>query len=204
MIKLAEQLVPLKVDAEKEGVDLAKKYKVTGYPTVLFVDADGEVWGTIGGYMPPESFMDAMSGVIDIHKIYPKAKKTLAKNPYDGEANCQIARVHAARGKLKEASAAIKKMEAAKHKGKGVATAYNAVGDGYQSAEKYEKAVVYFLKAQKTSKNPKDESYALVSVMSCYMSAGDMTNAKKYAKELIALKGATKEYVDYAKALVGN
>lgn len=204
MIKLAGQLVPLKVDAEKEGVDLAKKYKVNGYPTILFVDADGEVWGEIGGYMPPESFMDAMAGVIDVHKIYPKAKKTLEKNPNDGEANCQISRVYAARGKLKDASAAIKKMEAAKHKGKGVATAYNAVGDGYQTAHKYKEAIGYFLKAQKASKNPKVESYALVSVMSCYMSDGDMTNAKKYAKELIALKGATKEYVDMAKQIVGS
>ncbi len=203
MIKLAGQLVPLKVNAEKEGVDLAKKYKVTGYPTILFVDAEGEVWGKTG-FMPPESFMDVMAGAIDIHKIYPKAKRTLEKYPNNGEANCQISRVYAARGELKNASAAIKKMEAAKHKGKGVATAYNAVGDGYQIAEKYEKAVGYFLKAQKASKNPKDESYALVSIASCYWSAGDMTNAKKYANELIALKGATKEYVEFARRIVGG
>ena len=203
MIKLAGQLVPLKVNAEKEGVDLAKKYKVTNYPTILFVDAEGEVWGKTG-FMPPESFMDVMAGAIDVHKVYPEATKMLAKSPDDGKANCQIARVHAARGKLKEASSAVSKMEKAKYKGKDVAKAYNAVGDGYQTAEKYDEAIKYFLKAQRASKNPKDESYALVSIASCYFSDRDMANAKKYAKELIALKGATKEYVDFAKRIVGS
>lgn len=207
MIKLAGQLVPLKVNAEKEGVDLAKKYKVSGYPTIVFVDADGEVWGEIGGYMDPAPFLDAMNGIIDVHKVYPGAVKTLKSKPNDGKANGQIARVHAVKGKLKEAAAAISKMEKAKYKGKDTAKAYYGVGDAYQTAEKYETAIGYFKKADaagKSAKNVKDRSYALVSILSCYMSMQDMENAKKYGKILISLKGATKEYVDFAKQIVGG
>ena len=207
MIKLAEQLVPLKVNAEKEGVDLAKKYEVAGYPTILFIDADGEVWGEIGGYMPAAPFMDAMAGIIDVHKVYPQALETLKTKPDDGKANGQIARVYAARGQVKEATEAIQKMEKAKYKGKDVASSYNAVGDAYQSARKYKEAVPYFLKADesaKANKNVKDRSYALISVASCYASAGDMENAKKYAQMLIDLEGATPEYVEFAKQIVGG
>ena len=56
MIKLAAQLVPLKVNAEKEGKDLAKKYDVRGFPTILFLTAEGDIMGRIGGYMPPTEF----------------------------------------------------------------------------------------------------------------------------------------------------
>jgi tetratricopeptide (TPR) repeat protein len=204
VIKLAGQLVPLKVDAEKEGAELAKKYKVQGYPTILFIDSAGEVWGTIGGYLPPAPFAEAMTGVIETHKSYPAAVEALKKNPNDGKANASMARVYASRGKLVEATAAVTKMEAGKYKGKDLAAIYNAVGDGYQNAQKFDDAIKYFKKGESASQNAKDKSYSLVSLMFCYLGKDDQENATKTAKQLIALKDATPEYVEYAKQVVGG
>ena len=45
VVAYSSKLVSVKVDAEKEGVELAKRYKVQGYPTILFLDANGELFG---------------------------------------------------------------------------------------------------------------------------------------------------------------
>lgn len=45
-------------DMEKgEGVEIAKKYKIYSYPTLLFINGDGEVSYKATGYMNPEDFV---------------------------------------------------------------------------------------------------------------------------------------------------
>jgi thioredoxin-related protein len=45
------------IDAEsKNGKELAKKYQVEGFPTVLFFSADGKVLGRNEGYLEPSNF----------------------------------------------------------------------------------------------------------------------------------------------------
>ncbi len=48
--------VALKLDAEKEGLAVAKRYKVSAYPTLLLVKADGTEVDRIVGYRPPAPF----------------------------------------------------------------------------------------------------------------------------------------------------
>jgi len=49
----AKNWILCKIDAEKgEGVDLAAKYQVSGYPTVKYVGPDGNLIGGFVGYMP--------------------------------------------------------------------------------------------------------------------------------------------------------
>jgi thioredoxin-related protein len=52
-----QDLVPLKLDAEREGERLADRYAVDSYPTYVFVDPDGEEIDRIEGYLPPEEFL---------------------------------------------------------------------------------------------------------------------------------------------------
>ncbi len=50
--------VNVRVDAEKgEGVQLAARYNVHGFPTLVIVDASGDEIDRISGYMPPEPFV---------------------------------------------------------------------------------------------------------------------------------------------------
>ncbi|MCU0445467.1 MAG: thioredoxin fold domain-containing protein [Microscillaceae bacterium] len=47
-----------KIDAERgEGVEVAEKYKVKSYPTVLFFNAEGKLIGRETGYMDQEHFL---------------------------------------------------------------------------------------------------------------------------------------------------
>ncbi|WP_435353335.1 thioredoxin family protein [Emticicia sp. SJ17W-69] len=56
--KFNEMFISYKIDAEKgEGIELAKNYAITAYPTYLFVNAGGElVYRTLGA-MPADKFM---------------------------------------------------------------------------------------------------------------------------------------------------
>jgi thiol:disulfide interchange protein len=56
VIKAAEQFVPTRLDAEKSGSSLAARYKVDGYPTIIFVAPSGKQVGTIVGYEEPAQF----------------------------------------------------------------------------------------------------------------------------------------------------
>lgn len=51
--------IPVRVNSDKEQ-QLAEAYRVTGLPTTLFMDKNGEVILSIPGYLPKEMFMSYM------------------------------------------------------------------------------------------------------------------------------------------------
>ncbi len=77
------KFVCLKLNAEKEGVDLAKQYGVKAYPTYVVLDADGKQRMTASGSMPPDQFMSKIeSGLNPDHspermkQLYDEGKRT--------------------------------------------------------------------------------------------------------------------------------
>ena len=51
------KLVALKLNAEEGGAELASRYGVGSYPTMIFFDARGNEMERILGYLPPEKFL---------------------------------------------------------------------------------------------------------------------------------------------------
>jgi thiol-disulfide isomerase/thioredoxin len=62
---VGEKAVALKIDAEKEK-DLAVRYKINLYPTLLVVKADGKEVDRIEGYREPPAFTTAFTKVLEI------------------------------------------------------------------------------------------------------------------------------------------
>ena len=59
-----------KVDAERgEGIGIARSYRVSAYPSMLFLDADGSVKHVMRGYRPFEPFLDEAKTVVDTTHI---------------------------------------------------------------------------------------------------------------------------------------
>lgn len=53
-----EHFINMKVDAEKgEGKAVARKYRVMAYPTMLFVDDNGEILNRVEGAIPGKSLI---------------------------------------------------------------------------------------------------------------------------------------------------
>jgi len=73
------------------------------------------------------------------------------------------------------------------------------IGDIYQLSDRLQSAIQKFKAAFESTNDVADQSYALVSLLSCYNALKNKDMAIKYARQLIALPGATPEYVEFAK-----
>src|SRR5258706_11888321 len=69
--KLAKDFIAVKVNPEKSQRDakLSRDFGTTGYPHIVFVDADGKKVSEIGGYLPAAQFLE------QLNKISEKATK---------------------------------------------------------------------------------------------------------------------------------
>lgn len=59
------KFIPLKMDAEKEGLELAQKYGVKAYPTYVVLDATGKEVAKFTGYMDGKRFIDKVNSALD-------------------------------------------------------------------------------------------------------------------------------------------
>lgn len=60
-----EKFVNLKFNAEKEGKELAARYKVSAYPTFVILDAEGKVVGELKGAMDGQTFIQKLDGKLN-------------------------------------------------------------------------------------------------------------------------------------------
>jgi thiol:disulfide interchange protein len=58
------RVIPVKLDAERGGREQAERYGVDGYPTVIFLDAQGQELGRIPGYLPPRPFLRELDDIL--------------------------------------------------------------------------------------------------------------------------------------------
>ncbi len=55
--KELEQMVALRLNAERDGNELAERFSVDSYPTMVFLDPTGHEMDRIVGYLPPDAFL---------------------------------------------------------------------------------------------------------------------------------------------------
>lgn len=67
VIRVAKKMVSVKLNPEtsKEGEEIARRYGVQGYPTILFINADGLILENVGGYVEGEKFVPYMNNAIN-------------------------------------------------------------------------------------------------------------------------------------------
>lgn len=58
-----EQFVCVKIDAEQNR-DLAKTYKINGFPSTVFLKANGQLIEVIPGYLPPSDFLKLLDKML--------------------------------------------------------------------------------------------------------------------------------------------
>jgi thioredoxin-related protein len=79
------QIVSLRLDAEKEGAVLADRFGVDSYPTMVFLDPNGNEMDRILGYLPPDKFLGRVDR-IQTGDTFLACLRQLEKDPGDVEA----------------------------------------------------------------------------------------------------------------------
>lgn len=189
VVQTAKQFVAVKVNAEKEGLAAAKKYNVSGFPTILFVNGSGEVEGRINGYMTPEPFRAELLKIQTAHVELPDLIARVGKNPRDAAAAAKLTGVYAGRG---DAARATKMLNQAAAADPGNATgqiakAYAAVGDLHQNNNNFAQAVPLFRKSAAVAKTPYDRGYAHISAAVCLLQQNDLKRAKPELQAVVAV-----------------
>ncbi|MFZ1322015.1 MAG: thioredoxin fold domain-containing protein [Ignavibacteria bacterium] len=87
-----ERQINWKIDAEKgEGPELAKKYGVKGFPTIIFTDPSGTEIDRIYGYLPAEQFLVRMMDYNNGINTYNFLAANLEKEPDSPQNNFLMA-----------------------------------------------------------------------------------------------------------------
>lgn len=171
VVTLSKKFVSVRVNVEKEGVDLGKKYHITNYPTILFVDASQKDVGTIDGFETDAEFIKHANAFLKDAVDEPKLLAKYKANPKNLDAITGLGTIEADRYHVAAALSRLKEAEAIDPKnstGK-LSDLENAIGDHYQNASQFESAIAHFKKVGETSKVTDKKAYALLSVATCYM-----------------------------------
>lgn len=198
---LKKNFVALKLNAEKSGRQLAQKYRVTGYPTILFVNAEGQVIDRIGGYKPPKPFADDLKRILERWKLKqrrPELERRVKANPDDAEAQAALALIYS--GSANQIDDAIRSFNAALKAGAKsdtLARAASNIGDHFWTKGKSDEALKWFRHADRLARDDELRAYARYSIMACHYRERRLEQAKAVARELLKL---SKVRDDYRKA----
>jgi thioredoxin-related protein len=202
--RMRKEFVAVKLDAERNGKELASIYNVVEYPTTLLIDGNGDVVGTIAGYQDPASFLIALDRFDTARRDWPMVRQRLQKNPADLEANARAAAIYASKGMREQSELALRKAEAGNHTSRYMVDAYLAVGDNFQSAEQFDAAIRCFKKADALAKDPKSKSYARMSTMYCLLGQDKREAAVKVAKTIVVMAGAEPQWIRSARGVLAR
>ena len=107
VVEFSRKIVNLKIDAEDggEGQSLAEKFGVSGFPTILFLTADGREVDRIGGFLPAPQFLEEMKRIERGEGTFLSLQEAHAAGTISGEMLLELAQSYAMRNMVTEAEA---------------------------------------------------------------------------------------------------
>lgn len=175
-----------KIDAEKgEGIEFAKKYKIEGYPSVLFLDGDGNEIDRIYGYVPLKEFKEM---IVDYNKginTFGYLKAEVEKNPGNIEASLKLSDKFSMYGDNDKAKALLNKiieLDPQNTNGKTDDAKFRLAS--FSPKEQKAKDIEAFIKDNPSSDQLKD---AYISVSESYFyDLSDLPSSEKWFKETLS------------------
>ena len=177
VIAMSQNLVFAKINAEKDTVT-AQLYKVRGYPTVVLMNADGSEIDRIGGYLPPNEFMETINGYLrGVNTLDYFLKK--ADSAPSAELNYRIGEKYSDRGMYPEAESYFAKVVAADPDNKELRTdsAMALMADIKRRDKKYDEALVEFKKIMEKFPGTGQAADAELWIAVVHKQKGDTTMA---------------------------
>lgn len=135
------------IDAEKgEGPDLAKRYDVHGFPTLVIVDADGAEIDRLVGYSAPAAFVSEVQRIASGRGTLPALRKAVEADPENLSAAVALARREARsdRAQAERRLESVRSRAVAKPDAEAEAEACLALGAMAAEARQPERAIEQF------------------------------------------------------------
>lgn len=172
VIGISKKFVPVRLDVETIGAPQAKKFRIKNYPTILFIDKNQNVVGTIDGLETPAEFVKHANTFVKDYADFPKASAKLQSNSKDLDAITRLGVIYANRYEIAKAEQLLNRASAIdpQNKTDKLSELYGAVGDHYQNASKFPTAIKYFEKQAAMSKTTDRKAYGYLSIATCYLS----------------------------------
>lgn len=188
VVKEAKAFIPVIADGDHEGRTIARRYNVTGYPEVLFLDSNGVVIWRASGVLNAADTRKAMAAALVALKAYPQYLAKLAKNQKDTASMAQLVLIFAARKDFSAARTMMARAEVAdpENSTAKLGAAWNGLGDALQNAMSFNDARAYFEKCAKLSKSPVEVAYARASIAACWVAVNRYDEAIKELEGMIA------------------
>lgn len=185
VVKLASQIYSVKLNAEDggEGTKWAQRCKVQGFPAIIFLTPQGELFGSIRGYQPPAEFSTNMQKYIQLHLEIPKLKARVQQK--DGVAAARLAMLYAAQSKTKEVLPLLKIAETSASKDENLLIAYNTLGATYGMSGSYKEAIPCFEKVIQRTNNGTYKVLARFRIGLCYYSLKQPKQALPYLESVV-------------------
>jgi thioredoxin-related protein len=187
VIQNMEKVVPVKVNAEKEGVSLAKKYNVTAYPTILFLNSDGTVIGIILGYEPADQFSSKIDTFVSVQKELPILQQKVKENPKDNASLLALAKIYSAQEDTANLDSTLTQMEK-NGLGKDASAFYDLegkLGMIYVNQNDPQKAAPIFTKMIKSGKTDPQKLLGRIGLGITYIQTKQIDKAKSEINKVL-------------------
>jgi len=194
------RFVPVRLNGDREGKALMPRYGVTGYPTLIFVDAKGKIVARNGGKMPPKGFIETLRIVADTLREEPSMRLRARKNSKDVEAAARLALAAAWREDAARALPLVRHAERLDpENGTGLmGEVWNGMGDAYMYRGKNAEAIPWFERAGRFGREG-ERSYALNSIGWCHHLQEKRTSAVRAFESVLAMAGVPDWHKDIAR-----
>lgn len=194
-------MVAVKLDAEKEGRALAQKYRVSGFPTVLYLDAEGAEWGRMPGFLPTGPFLEYAQGVLKTAREQPALEAKLKQNPGNTALAIDLTQRFARQGSTKKALWSAELVTKAPQT-TAAARAYVALGGMYFDRQNPVAAKPWFERAVKISTDPRDKGYAHLGLGLCAILRQDAKVARTQLNAVLKLPNCPPGMQEKARELL--
>jgi len=172
VIQQTGQVVTVKVDAEHEGKELARKCRVTGYPTIVFLNETGGVEGFLDGFMPAPQFTQSFNKTMKRHQDFLAARARYHKNSNDAQAAFELVGFFASQGKRAETISMqqqVERLDPKNAKGLLSRSCLN-LGDFYSLQNQFDKSMPLYRRAIHITKVPGEIAAAHLDLALCNLS----------------------------------
>lgn len=185
VIEFSNTMVFAKVNAEVD-TNLAKEYAIQGYPTLVLMEADGTEIDRIGGYLPPDEFLEEINNYLQGIGTLADYQRRAESEP-SAEVYYALGDKYQGRGMFDKAAEYFGKVYEIDPENVDGHThdAMLALGEVYSRQEKYDEAIAHYKDMMVKFEGTEAADNAFLSIGEVYLSSEEYEKANAQFDEVI-------------------